>query len=330
MIASILACKAKVLATKGNLNNEIGVPLTLLQIDSSYQYAVIEMGASRAGDIAYLCQFAEPDIALLTNAMPAHIEGFGDVDTIAQTKGEIFAGLSSTATAVINFDDQYYAQWCQQAASASLVSFSKSNAAADFYATGIKQSTTGRCDFVLHSMQGGVPVSLPLLGEHNVANAVAAAAAAMAAGASMQQVKEGLEKISAVSGRLKAERCGDRTLIDDSYNANPGSVMAAIDVLSGFVGQRCLVLGTMGELADQQVAAYARDKGIEQFIAVGDYAALMCAEFGGQSKAYSQMEPLLAEHDQLINASVVLIKGSRSARMERLLVAMRTNTERGQ
>jgi UDP-N-acetylmuramoyl-tripeptide--D-alanyl-D-alanine ligase len=336
MIASILACNAKVLATKGNLNNEIGVPITLLEINHSHQFAVIEMGASHAGDIAYLCQFVEPDIALLTNAMPAHIEGFGDIDTIAKTKGEIFSGLSSTATAVINFDDHYYAQWCQQAASALVVSFSKSNAEADFYATDIKQSTSGSCDFILHSKQGGLPISLPLLGEHNVANAVAAAAAASAAGASLQQIKQGLEKLSAVSGRLKVERCGDKTLIDDSYNASPGSVMAAIDVLSGFAGQRCLVLGTMGELAEQaeqhhqQVAAYARDKGIEQFVAVGDYAALMCAEFGGQSKAYTKIEPLLTEYDQLINASVVLIKGSRSARMERLLVAMRTDSERGQ
>jgi UDP-N-acetylmuramoyl-tripeptide--D-alanyl-D-alanine ligase len=331
MISSILADKAKVLATRGNLNNEVGVPLTLLEINTDHHYAVVEMGASRLGDIAYLCQFAEPTIALLTNVMPAHLEGFGDVETIAKTKGEIFESLSAEATAVINYDSPYCQQWCSLAKPASVVTFSLNNQSANYYSSDIRHKAGAGCEFVLHTPKGSLSLTLALLGAHNVQNAVAAAATAMEAGASLENIKHGLEKITAVDGRLKLSTCGDMTIIDDSYNANPSAVMAAIDVLSEFVGKRCLVLGTMGELADQaekshkQVAAYARDKGIEQLVAVGDYAGTMCEVFGFQSKAYRQIEDLLADCDQVLDASVVLIKGSRSARMERLLERLQIN-----
>lgn len=333
MLASILAVKGKVLATQGNLNNEIGVPLTLLDIDSSCQYAVIEMGARQRGDISYLTQFAEPTISVLTNAMPAHIEGFKNIETIASTKGEIFECLAGSGVAVINLDDRFYQQWLQQSRAGKTVSFSKADPAADYYASDLRALSDGGCRFCLHAGAESVTVHLALLGEHNVVNALAAAAAAVAAGADLQQVKQGLENVSATKGRLQTYRQGELTVIDDSYNASPGSVTAAIDVLSQFKGKRCLVLGVMGELGElaeqshRQVAVYAKQCGIEQLIAVGEYAELVVAAFAGNGRAYSDMAQLVAERDTAINADIVLIKGSRSARMERLVDALLVNKE---
>ena len=331
MVASILAEQGLVLATAGNLNNEIGVPQTLLQINAEHQFAVIEMGASRSGDIAYLGQFVEPTISVLTNAMPAHIEGFGDIATVAKTKGEIFECLPAGGVAVLNMDDDFYLQWLQQASNARVVTFSKSNVSADFYASNIALKNNTVTTFDLHAKQQGINVKLALLGEHNVVNALAAAAAAMAAGASLEQVKAGLEKVSPVAGRLKTWVGSDLTVIDDSYNASPGSVNAAIDVLAGFPGRRCLVLGAMAELGEQaeqchmDVARYARQQGIEQLLAVGEYAEQMLAVFNHKGKAYKRQDQLLLEIEQVLDAAVVLIKGSRSAQMERVVSRLLEN-----
>lgn len=327
MIASILSELGEVLATTGNFNNEVGVPLTLLELNPSHQYAVVEMGAGRKGDIAYLTQFAEPTIALLTNALAVHVEGFGNVEAVATTKGAIFECLPETGVAVINFDDRFCEQWQQQAKKAHINTFSKANPQADFYAKAITVLASGMTHFELHTPQGEVVISLPLLGEHNVVNAIAAAATAMAAGASLAAVKTGLEKVQPVKGRLQTIISKDLTIIDDSYNANPDSVKAAIDVLANFTGERCLVLGEMGELAalaesgHQQVADYAREKGIEKLIAVGQYAKQQAKTFGDGASAYSEMALLLAELDGM-TADVLLVKGSRSAKMERVVEAL--------
>ncbi len=333
MVASILAEKGEVLATKANLNNEIGVPLTLLQIAPEHEFAVVEMGAARAGDIAYLTQFAEPDISVLTNAMPVHIEGFGSLQTIANTKGEIFECLSEDGVAVINMDDAFASQWRDQAARAEIVSFSKTNSAADVFASNIMLTTSGSMTFSLHSHQGVIDISLQLLGQHNVTNALAAAAAALAAGAELAQVKTGLEKVQPVYGRLKAITLKHALLIDDSYNANPESVKAAIDVLKHCEGKRCLVLGTMGELGDMaesghlEVAHYAREQGIEKMLAVGEFALAQLEAFAGKGKAYTKAEELLQDLNQFKGATAILVKGSRSARMERIVEALQHNNK---
>ncbi len=327
MVASILSGMGEVLATRGNLNNEIGVPQTLLQLEPKHDYAVIEMGAGKAGDIAYLMQFVEPTISVLTNAMPVHIEFFGSLEAIGQTKGEIFEGLSDSGTAVINLDDQFYQQWCRQAGSAAITTFSKNNTDADFYASNVAMPAEGLTSFILHSPIGQTAINLSLLGEHNIGNALAAAAAAVAAGASLVDVKKGLEKVKPVNGRLNAMTNNDQTIIDDTYNASPGSMKAAIDVLAGFKGVRCLIMGTMGELGDmaesghQEVAEYATEKGIEQVVVVGEYADLVVDAFGAGAVGYSEMSQLLPVVNS-IDASVILIKGSRSARMERAVEAL--------
>jgi UDP-N-acetylmuramoyl-tripeptide--D-alanyl-D-alanine ligase len=328
MIASILAESGSVLVTRGNLNNEIGVPLTLLEISPEHQYAVIEMGASRSGDIGYLAGFTEANIALVTNAMPAHVASFGNVETIAKTKGELFENLPADGVAVINLDDEFYAQWCQQAAQKKIISFSKKNTAADVYAGNIRLRSDGASSFSLYTPVGDIEIALPLLGEHNVVNALAAAAVALAAGISLQHIQKGLSKVAAMAGRLKPIQIDELTIIDDSYNASPGSVKAAIDVLAAVQGRRCLLLGTMGELGPtaellhREVARYAREKNIEQLIVVGEFASVMKQEFGAAASAFEASEKLLAELGSTMQAKTVLVKGSRFMRMERFVSAL--------
>ena len=334
MIAAILSQGGDVLATQGNLNNEIGVPLTLLALSPKHDAAVIEMGASGKGDIRYLTQFAEPTVAVVTNAMPAHIEGFGSLDNVAITKGEIFESLNG-GVAVINYDDAYYEQWREQASNATIVTFSQLNSSADYYAENIQLNNNGVTHFNLVTPQGCVAISLPLLGEHNIGNAIAAAAAAQAVGASLIDIQHGLSAIEPVSGRLKTYSLPHLTLIDDSYNANPGAVKAAINTLSQFSGSRCLVLGTMGELgADAEllhidVAKYAKQQGIEELLVVGEYGDVMATHFGEHSKSFASMEILLAELNQDVKADVLLVKGSRSAGMERIVNSLIKNSEKG-
>jgi len=334
MVARILCERGEVLATEANFNNEIGVPLTLLAIDPSHQFAVVEMGASHIGDIAYLTQFAEPTIAVLTNAMAVHIEGFGSIEAVAKTKGEIFENLPEGGVAIINQDEPFFQQWLQQAGKASVVTFSKYDTSANYYASNIHIQTNASTVFELHLAQQTITIKLALLGEHNVLNAVAAAAAAMTAGATVDDVKKGLESVRPVDGRLKASADSNRTVIDDTYNASPGSVMAAIDVLSGFSGRRCLILGTMAELgglaekSHRDVANYARHKGIEELLVVGEFASLVSESFGAACLPFDDVQQLLDVLDESLHSSVILVKGSRSAHMERVVEALKKNNKR--
>lgn len=325
LVASIFSESGQVMATRGNFNNEIGVPLTLLRLRPEHDYAVVEMGASRAGDIGYLVAFAEPTVAVLTNAMPAHLEGFGDLETIATTKGEIFSGLGNDGVAVLNFDDQFFPQWQQSCSHCRQLTFSKSSNQADIYASDIRISSQALTEFYMHLDGKKIAVSLPLLGEQNVVNALAAGAAALAVGSDIEQIKRGLEKVEPVKGRLKPVRGRHCRIIDDTYNASPGAVKAAIDVLRSFDGSNCLVLGMMGELGEDaeclhaEIADYARDRGVDQLLVVGCYAVMMADRFGDNAHAFEQMSDLLAALDDLVTASVVLVKGSRSAAMERVV-----------
>lgn len=328
MLAAILAECGAVVATKKNLNNEVGVPLTLLEIEASHQYAVIELGASAVGDIKYLAQFAEPNIAVVTNAMPVHIEGFGNIQSVAKTKGELFESLSDSGIAIVNRDDRFFEQWQRQAGDAKVVTFSRDDSAADCFARNIVVDKTGVTHFSLCYQSEACRIDLGLLGLHNVTNAIAAAAAAISAGADLRQVKKGLEKVRPVNGRLNSISLDRLTVIDDTYNASPDSVRAAIDVLERFSGHRCLVLGTMAELGPEaeklheEVAAYARDKKIDQFVAVGEFAELMAVCFGGSAAAYPNMDKLLEGMDVFLASESVLVKGSRSAQMERVVQAL--------
>ena len=275
MIASILSECGSVLATKANLNNEIGVPLTLLNISPEHDFAVIEMGAGRANDIRYLTQFAQPNIALLTNALAVHIEGFGDLQTVVNTKGQILENLPNDGWAVINADSPHVEQWRKQSGTDRIVEFSQVNPTADFYASDIELLSDGKTRFSLHFESQIVEIQLKLLGTHNITNAIAAAAVAHCAGAGVEQIKAGLERLTPVKGRLNTISASDLLIIDDSYNANPDSVKAAIDVLVNFSGKRTLVLGTMAELGEKacelhcEVAEYARAKGVDQFFFSG-------------------------------------------------------------
>lgn len=326
MIASILNQCGSVLATEANFNNEIGVPLTLLRIEPGHDFAVVEMGASRANDIRYLTQFAEPTIALLTNAMPAHIEGFGSLQEVANTKGQILESVSNGGVAIINIDDKFFGQWKQQAGNASVLTFSLDNQGADFYSRDRSVTSTGSTQFVLCTPAGEVAVRLALLGVHNVMNAIAAAAAAFAAGASLADIGKGLEGVKPVKGRLQAEQINSLTLIDDTYNANPGSVRAAIDLLAGFNGTRCLILGAMAELGEgareehEAVAAYARDKNIDRLLLVGPYAQHAAEIYG---EAFENRDSLLQHLATGLEAEVVLVKGSRSSAMEKVVEALK-------
>ena len=329
MLAAILRQEHNVAATRGNLNNEIGVPLTLMDLASEHDVAVIEMGAAKRGDIAYLCQFAHPNIALLTNAQAAHLQGFGSLQGVAETKGEIFTALPADGTAIINADDSFAELWQGMAGHCRRVTFSvEGRAEADIRATGITLQRGLSC-FQLHSPAGQVEIELALPGRHMVANALGATGAALAAGASLESVKAGLESVRGVEGRLSRKLCGGVTLINDSYNANPGSVSAAIDVLSISEGRRILVLGTMAELGGdalelhREVGRRASQAGIDLLFAVGEFANELAGSFGDGASAFKDKAALCKALLATVAAGdAVLVKGSRSAAMETVTVEL--------
>lgn len=328
MLASILAERGSVLATKGNRNNEIGVPLTLFELENDQQFAVIEMGAAKQGDIAYLCEFTQPNIALVTNALQAHLEGFGSKAVIAKTKGEIYEKLTASDIAIINRDSPYYEQWLQQSASAGCrYNFSLSDQAADVFVKPISDTKNNACEIFYGKTS--IVVNLALLGQHNIANAAAASAAAIAAGCSLQEIKVGLEKLMPTAGRMQLQKISQQlSIIDDSYNANPEAVKAAIDVLAAVPEQTTLILGNMAELGEasqalhQAVGEYADQCGINQLIAIGPCAEDVAKGFGENSQAFATIEQYLTMNLPKNHFGMVLVKGSRSAGMERVVKAL--------
>lgn len=328
MLASILGQSFRVLATRGNLNNEIGVPLTLLEIAPEHDCAVIEMGAAKPGDIAYLCDFAQPDIALITNAAAAHLEGLGSLEAVANTKGGIYRALKSSGVAIINGDDRFADSWRASTAAKTVVTTSCRSENADFYAGDIDVNANGTT-FRLHCPQGEAEIQLPLLGSAMVANALLAAAAAAAAGASLKDIVAGLAAVHPVKGRLSVSHFNDLTLIDDSYNANPASVKAAIDVLGAFPERRLLILGDMAELGPdaeelhREVGAYAARAGIERVLTVGKTSAATAEAAGAIARHYAHKPDLIADLSQLLQpGDSVLVKGSRSAAMDEVVEAV--------
>jgi UDP-N-acetylmuramoyl-tripeptide--D-alanyl-D-alanine ligase len=335
MLAAIMERRGATLATRGNLNNHLGVPLTLFRLDATQQSAVIEMGANQAGDVAALVKMGKPGVGLITNAGAEHLEGFGSLDGVARAEGEMVAGLEPTGVAVINADDPYAPLW-RSMTRARVVSFGI-DAAADFRATDIKPEVGSfgfRNRFTLHTPAGPKAIELALAGMHNVRNAAAAAAAASAAGASLEDVALGLAGVRAVPGRLQFQMTpGGAWLIDDSYNANPSSVEAGIDVLATLDGERWMVFGDMAELgahaddSHRAVGRYAREHGVTRLDCYGSLAALAAAQFGSGAHCHRDLEQLARElRPELRNGVRLLIKGSRVNRLERLVNALLNDT----
>jgi UDP-N-acetylmuramoyl-tripeptide--D-alanyl-D-alanine ligase len=341
MIASILGVdagdEAAVLVTSGNLNNEIGLPLTVLRMRDGHRVAVLEMGASHQGEIAYLADIAAPNIGVVTNAGAAHLEGFGSEAIVAVTKGELFESLSGNGVAVINCDDRYFETWKSLAGGAEVRSFGLSDAA-DYRATDIQEVITGEgCEltFAIEAGEDAVQIRLPMAGRHNVRNALAAAAAARAAGASWAAVQRGLAGVSNVQGRLRAVMgCGGATIFDDTYNANPVSVRAAIDFLAGRQGETWLVLGDMAELgADspelhREVGRAAKKSGVSRLFCVGDQARACADEFGDGGQWFGSLDALAEAIESAAPGDVtILIKGSRCMGLEKLVARLQVNDQ---
>lgn len=325
MITAILSECGNTHATKGNLNNDLGVPLTLYELrPGEHEYAVIEMGANHFGEIDYLTHLVKPDVAVLNNAGAAHLEGFGDIAGVARAKGEIFAGLSADGVAVINADDDYADYWRELNAQRKVISFGMQSAAD---VSGHFSNGQLSVDFEGQSVE----IKLPLLGQHNALNALAAVAAVLPLGIKPDAIKAGLEKLQPVIGRLcPLWGSGGELIIDDTYNANPTSALAAIQVLAQQNGRKLLVLGDMGELGvdgldmHAQIGQEAARLGIDALYGVGEMSIAACDAFGAGAVACHDMDELLESLNtlQLNENNSVLVKGSRSARMERVVAAL--------
>ncbi|GKX56271.1 UDP-N-acetylmuramoyl-tripeptide--D-alanyl-D-alanine ligase [Leminorella grimontii] len=328
MSAAILQQCGEVLYTAGNLNNDIGAPLTLLRLTKSHRFAVIELGANHAGEIAYTVNLAQPETALVNNLAAAHLEGFGSLAGVAKAKGEIFGGLPPEGVAIVNADSNDLKGWQNALADKRVWLFSaKQTEGIDFYATNVVANPLGS-QFLMHTPLGNVAVTLPLPGPHNVANALAAAALALSVGATLDAVRAGLATLGAVPGRLFPIPLGEgKLLLDDSYNANVGSMTAAAHTLAAMPGYRVMVVGDMGELGDdavdchRQVGEAARLAGVDKVLSVGALSETISTasgrgeHFHDKEAVAERLKQLLSEHAVI----TILVKGSRSSAMEQVV-----------
>jgi UDP-N-acetylmuramoyl-tripeptide--D-alanyl-D-alanine ligase len=319
-----------VLATVGNLNNDIGLPLMLLRLHAGHRAAVIEMGMNHPGEIAYLTRLARPTVALVTNAQRAHLAGLGSLTEVGRAKGEIFEGLSDDGIVVFNADDPQGGLWRQMTPGKTISTFGM-EAAADVSAKAKMRGFAS--EITLTAPQGTVEFELPAPGRHNVMNALAAAAACLAAGASLGTVAEALSRYAGIKGRLQ-RRVGLRqcVVIDDTYNANPDSMRAAIDVLAALPGRHIFVMGDMGEAGEaagqfhDEIGGYAKSRGVDLLFALGELSAAAAHNFGGGAAHFRKPEELVAALKAELGPDVtVLIKGSRFMRMERVVEAITEN-----
>ena len=329
MIASIMraALGENVLVTQGNLNNDIGLPLTLLGLNDKHLAAVVEMGMNHPGEIAYLTKMASPTIALVTNVQRAHLEGMGSLEAIAQEKGSIFDGLAENGVAVFSDDDLWTALWKRQSQGKRTLNFSfthQTNLVARYQGHRLMN------DMDLEASGQKISFTLPVPGAHNAFNAVAAAAATLAAGVSLERVAKGLSAFGSVKGRLQ-QRAGKLgcQIIDDTYNANPDSVKAAIEVLSSLPGRKILILGDMGEIGRQsaqyhdEVGGYAKSQGIDTLFTLGEASARAASNFGQGARHFKKIDEMItAALKELKPETTILVKGSRFMRMERVVDAL--------
>lgn len=331
LAGAILSQRFRTLVTRGNLNNSIGAPRMLLEIDEEHQRVVIELGANAQGEIAWGTRIADPHIVLLNNAAETHVEGFGGLQGVVKGKGEIIDSAESTHTVILNADDSHIDVWLERAATRRCIQFSGTGkAAADYRATDVRMSVDG-CRFQLITPQGSAACFLPLAGAHNVSNAVAAAALSVEAGASLSDVTAALASVKAVDGRLKQMQgmAGSR-LLDDTYNASPSSFRAAIEVLCQIAHSQSLksvlIAGDMGELGDiaesahRELGEYAKARGVDQLWTVGQLTKACSAAFGDAARHFSSKQELTEFARNTLSAHyVVLVKGSRSAGMEEIV-----------
>ena len=348
MVAAILSRLGNVLATNGNFNNDIGVPLTLLRLDNSHDFAVIEMGANHMGEIAYTTALTQPDVAVINNIAAAHLEGFGDLCGVARAKGEIFSGLGENGIALYNQDTKYTSKWQWRLTDRTVRTFSCFNTGAgkaNSYSDNVNLDKNGCATFTLHTEQGCCDVTLTVPGKHNVCNAVAAAAIALEFGASLEDIQLGLAQMQPVKGRLNLHQFENKKtgrnikLIDDSYNANLESAKAAAQLLSNYPGKQLLILGDMGELGSearsyhQEVGEFAKRLKLNTLLSLGVLSQAASDAFAKenhndeQSQHFNQRSELMAHLFTLLDQQLsvgqqdiaILVKGSRSAHMEHVV-----------
>ncbi|PKH03601.1 UDP-N-acetylmuramoylalanyl-D-glutamyl-2, 6-diaminopimelate--D-alanyl-D-alanine ligase [Psychromonas sp. MB-3u-54] len=344
LLSAILCCHAgdseSVLATAGNFNNDIGLPLTLLRLTDKIRYAVVELGANHLGEIAYTAQLTKPDVALINNVMPAHLEGFGSLQGVAQAKGEIWSSLSETGIAVVNLDADFASEYLTQLKKLNrrVFTFSSEGRKAQVGASNIEFSALGKASFELNVMLHGDPqiisIELNLAGLHNVSNALAAATMAIALGCNLKEIQAGLSVVKQVEGRVDSRQLNELvTLIDDTYNANPASVKVAIDLLQQYASAHLLILGDMAELGEfsehehQLIGEYAAQKGIEKLMTVGKltFKTYQAFKQAGQGEAlhFADKKQLNAYLENVLSAQndklTILVKGSRGSKMEEVV-----------
>ncbi|MGB2742122.1 MAG: UDP-N-acetylmuramoyl-tripeptide--D-alanyl-D-alanine ligase [Cognaticolwellia sp.] len=333
MVAAILNRLGNVLATKGNFNNDIGVPLTLLRLEEKHDFAVIELGANHLGEIAYTSALVKPDVAIINNIAAAHLEGFGDLSGVARAKGEIFSGLNTGGVAIFEENSPWADKWQWRLTDKKVLGFA-CKGPADYFSHEETLDDNGCASFKLTTPVGSTYIELTVPGHHNVCNAVAAATIALEFGASLDDIRLGLADMVEVKGRLNLHLLGSNTkLIDDTYNANVESINAASDLLASFEGRRVLILGDMGELGSearryhQEVGEYAKNKGIDDLLTLGVLSQnatdafyqgqdTQTQHFSSKEKLMSRLQEMLQGEDQQVT---LLVKGSRSAHMENVV-----------
>lgn len=329
MMGSILSHCGFVHAGKKSFNNHYGVPLTILGIDDTHEFAVVEMGANHPGEIAHLTAITKPDVAVLIMAAPVHLEGFISLDGVAEAKGEIFQGLGPNGVAVINQDDRYAEYWKGLVKDKKVVTFGLSKNA-DVFADSITSDADQHPQFQLHTPQGETQITLPLMGEHNIVNALAAAAATLSMSAGLDAIKAGLEAMTPVDKRLvkKIGHLGVE-ILDDSYNANPIGVEAALRVLAKNDKEKIFVLGEMAELGEHakdyhaQLGVQAREYGVEKLYAIGGLTQHTVATFGEGATHFTEQAALIAALKRDVTpGSCVLVKGSFCNRLENVVNAL--------
>ena len=329
-----------VLATAGNFNNDIGLPLTLLRLTKQSRFAVVELGANHQGEIAYTAQLAKPDVALINNVLPAHLEGFGSLEGVAKAKGEIWSSLTENGYAVVNLDANFADEYLQQLnqLSVNTLTFSQKDQGANLFAANITFDRLGRATFTLNlrsdSAIQATEIQLNLAGKHNISNALAAAAMAVALGCDLDVISRGLNSVKQVAGRVNCSQVNELvTVIDDTYNANSASVKAAIDLLAQYDGAHLLILGDMAELglySEKEhiaIGLYAAKQGIEQLLTVGKLTEQTSTAFNqeGKNKAlhFSSKQQLTASLQKMLLQNseklTILVKGSRGAKMEEIV-----------
>ncbi len=329
-LAAVLSAEGPTLATAHNNNNEIGVPLTLLALEERHRFAVLELGARRRGDIDHLASLVRPHVAVVTNALPAHLEQFGRIEDIVAGKGEMYRHIEIGGTGIVNLDSDHVAEWKRRVAPHRWLSYSMRDSRADCHADEIDEQALGRTRFLLRTAHGAAEVNLPLLGRHNVSNALAAAAAAYACGIEPAVIAEALSHVCPPPGRLQAKvSAAGVTVIDDSYNANPASMRAAIDMLAACPPPRALVLGSMAELGERaehfhrDIGVYARERVIDGLFSCGEYSQTVAQAYGPGGHGYADTDALTrALRCRRDDFGVFLVKGSRAAGMERVVHAL--------